>query len=243
MTTKNRSPPLVFSFQSLSTSQTYLNDCCHTNIPFSSSAKNLGFYFTDSMNVELHVTNTCRNAYIELRRIGSLRHVLSVEATKTLVSALVISKLDYCNALLSGCPKDQLDKLQRVQNSAARLVFRSRKRDHVSPLLKRLHWLPVKARIEFKLALLCHSFFSGTAPHYISQLLSIYTPSRNLRSSSDLRLLRVPRVRTKSFGHCSFSYSAPTFWNSLPYEIRHIQSVSSFKTALKTHQFKSYFSD
>ena len=189
------------------------------------------------MSVELHTKNVCRSAYFELRRISTIRHLLSADSTKTLVSAFVLSRLDYCNSLLSGCPK-HLEKLQKVQNSAARLVLKAHKRDHVSPLLRTLHWLPIQARIEYKLSTLCHSFFSDTAPVYLSDLLRVYSPSRQLGSSSDSRTLSIPHIKT--FGHCSFSHATPSVWNSLPHEIGHIQSTIAFRTALKTHLFKSY---
>ena len=133
-----------------------------------------------------------------------------------------------------------LEKLQKVQNSAARLVLKAHKRDHVSTLLRTLHWLPVQAHIEYKLSTLYHSIFSNTAPFYLSDLLRVYSPSRQLRSFSDSRTLRIPHIKTKTFGHRSFSHAAPSVWNSLPHEIRHIQSATAFKTALKTHLFKSY---
>ena len=89
------------------------------------------------------------------------------------MSAFVISRLDYyCNSLLSGCPKHFLEKSKKVQNSAVRLVFKAHKRDHVSPLLRTLHWLPIQARVEYKLSTLCHPFFSATSPVWLSDLMS-----------------------------------------------------------------------
>ena len=85
-----------------------------------------------------------------------------------------------------------------------------------------------------------HSFFSDTAPFNLSDLLRVYSPSRQLRSSSDSRTLCIPHIKTKTFGHCSFSHAAPSLWNSLPHEIRHNLSTTAFKTALKTHLFKYY---
>ena len=121
----------------------------------------------------------------------------------------------------------------------ARLVLKAHKRDHVSDL-RTFHWLPIQARIEYKLSTLRHSF-SDTAPAYLSDLLHVYSPSRQIRSASDSRTLRIPHIKTKTFGHRSYSYAAPSVWNSLPREIRHNQSTTAFKTAPKTHIFRSYF--
>ena len=128
------------------------------------------------MSVELHKKNVCRSAYSELPVLAQFGIFFQL-ITKTLVSAFVLSRHDYCNSLLSGCPKHLLEKLQKVQNSAARLVRKAHKRDNVSPLLRTLHWLPIPARIEYKLSTLCHSFFSDTAPVYLSDL-RVYSPSR-----------------------------------------------------------------
>ena len=182
-------------------------------------------FFRDDMSMRLHIKN--------VHRISTIRHLLSADSTKTLVSAFVLSRLDYCNSLLSGCPKHLLEKLQKVHNSAARLVLKAHKRDHVSPLLRTLHWLPIQARIEYKLSTVCHSFFSDTAPVYLSDLLRVYSPSRQLCSSSDSRTFCIPHIKTKTFGHRSFSHAAPSVSNSLPHDIRHIQSVTAFKTALE----------
>ena len=122
-------------------------------------------------------------------------------------------------------------------NNAARLVCKSSKFEHVSPLLHSLHWLPISDRIDYKISSLTHSAICGTGPEYLSELVQIYTPSRPLRSSSDTRLLCIPSVRTKTYGQQSFSYQAPTTWNNLPAPLRHTESVTSFKTSLKTHLF------
>ena len=146
------------SSKSFSASKPTTISICGCEISFSSSARNLGFYIKDDMSVELHIKNVCRSAYSELRRISTIQHV-SADPTKTLVSTFVLSMLDYCNSLLSGCPKHLLEKLQKVQNSAARLVLKAHKRDHVSPLLRTLHLLPIQARIEYKLSALLSLFF------------------------------------------------------------------------------------
>jgi len=216
----------------------------NADVLFSSSARNLGFIMSDTMSLETHITNICRSAYIAIRQISTIRQFLTIEATKTLVCALVLSRIDYANSLLAGCPKQILDKLQKVQNSAARLVLKAKKRDHVTPLLRTLHWLPVQARIEYKLSTICHNFFFSTSsPAYISDILSVYTPSRQLRSSADKHTLIIPKIRTKSYGERAFAYAGPKQWNSLPQNIRQVESSCSFKRALKTHLFHQYLSE
>ena len=114
------------------------------SINFSTSAKNLGVIFDDSLSMSEQVTKVCQSAFFEIRKISTIRKYLTNEATKTLVTSLVISRLDYCNVLLAGVPQNLLDKIQRVLNCAARLIFKATKRDHVSPLLSELHWLPIE---------------------------------------------------------------------------------------------------
>ena len=134
-----------------------------------------------------------------------------------------------------------LKRPQKVQNSAERLIFQCRKQNHISPLLMSLHWLPINAHIEYKLSVICHSFFLGLSPTYWSDLLSVYTPKRNLRSSSDNRILCIHKLWTNTFGHRSFSFAAPTIWNSLPSELIHTDSIQKSKLALKTHLFRKFY--
>ena len=171
--------------------------------------KNLGFHFTHDMRIDPHVQYICHKAYIDIRCISSIHHLLSIDASKTLLSAFVLPKLDYCNSLFYGSPMYMLERLQNVQNSAARLIFQCRKQNHISPLLMSLHWLPINASIEYKLSVICHSLFLGLSPNYLSDLLLVHTPNRNLRSSSDNRNLCIHKLRTKTFGHRSFSFAAP----------------------------------
>ena len=187
------------------------------------------------------VNQLCQLAYLEIRRIGSIRQYLSVEATKTLVSSLVISMLDYYNTVLAGCPQVLLEKIQRVINCSALLIYKASKSAHITPLLFDLHWPPISSRIQYKIALTCFHIISGTAPSYLSELLHLYSPSRFLRSASDTRIFRVPRVCRRTFGERSFQYIGPVIWNSLSFSVRHATSLSSFKSKLKTHLFSSAY--
>ena len=141
-----------------------------------------------------------------------------------------------------NCPDDLLQKLQRLQNNAARLVLRTPRRDHMTPHLFKLHWLPVESRIMYKIACICFQAINGTGPAYLSELLHIYTPARSLRSESDPLKLCTPRTSKPSFGDRSFAWSGPSIWNELPLSVRSSTSYSAFRSALKTHLFKKAFS-
>ena len=193
----------------------------NTDILFSLQAKHLGVTLTNNLSMEKHVTNMSRSAYIGIRRISNSRHYLTIDATKTLLCAFVLSKLDYCNSLLSGSQKHLVHKLQKVKNCAARLVFKARKHKHIKPLLQKLHWLPIVSRIQDKVATVCYNSFTESYPVYLSELLTVYHPSRQLRSISDTRTFRIPFTKTKTFGQRASSFAGPTQWNSLPYDARH----------------------
>ena len=191
--------------------------------------------------MEKHVTDVCRSVYVGIRRISNIRRYLTKDATKTIVRAFVLSKLDYCNSLLSGCPNQLLNKLQKVQNSAARLVFKARKQEHIRPLLQKLHWLAVHSRIQYKISTLCYNSFSETYPLSLCELLTVYYPFRQLSSISDMRTFRIPLTKTKTFGEEAFSFTGPKQWNSLPHDVLHSPSLFSFKKAPKTYLFKSAY--
>ena len=152
---------------------------------------------------------------------------------------MISSRLDYCNSLLLGAPDSLLRQLQLVQNTAARVVTRSRKSCSATALLKRLHWLPVEYRIVFKTLLLTFKALNGLAPEYICELLKHYSPARTLRSSQSVILL-VPMTATKCGEKC-FSVQAPRLWNSLPDAIKSCDTIEHFKSSLKTHLFRIAF--
>ena len=213
-------------------------DIGNASVPFSDTVKNLGVTLDCHLSLKTHVLNLVRTANFELRRIGSIRSLLTTEATATLVSAFILSRLDYCNSLLSGCPRSLILRLQKVQNNAARLILRISKFEHISPHLASLHWLPIDSRIKYKLACICYNSLSTNSPPYLSELLTVYTDSRQLRSCSDNSVLRRPSVRTVSYGQRSFAYSAPSAWNAFPQQVRSSDSVSTFRSRTKTHLFR-----
>ena len=175
-----------------------------------------------------------------MRRIASVRRCLSITTCSQLVSALITSRLDYCNSIYAGLPNEELARLQRIQNSAARLVLCKKKRDHVTPLLRELHWLPVTYRIKFKIATLAYRHFDGSLPPYLSHSLTTYRPLEKLRSCQE-KLLITPRCNLKSAGERSFHFFAPFVWNSLPSDLRNVPTLTRFKTELKTHFYRQIF--
>ena len=232
---------MIISSSSMSTALSIPDsfDIGNASVPFSDTVKNLGVTLDCHLSLKTHVLNLVRTANFELRRrIGSIRGLLTTEATATLVSAFILSRLDYCNSLLSGCPRSLILRLQKVQNNAARLILRISKREHISPHLASLHWLPIDYRIKYKLACICYNSLATNSPPYLSDLLTVYTASRQLRSCSDNSVLRRPSVRTVSYGQRSFAYSAPSAWNALPQQVRSSDSVSTFRSRNKTHLFR-----
>ena len=137
------------------------------------------------------------------------------------------------------CPSRQIRRLQRIQNYAARLVSRTSRTAHVSPLLRELHWLPIEKRILFKICTLTFKALHGLCPVYISELLEVYTPARELRSSSRAVTLTVPRTLTRTYGDRAFTAAAPRAWNALPEELRSETSLLLFRKKLKSVLFLS----
>jgi len=156
-----------------------------------------------------------------------------------LVHAFVTCRLDNCNSFLYGIPKYLIHRLQLVQNCAARLVLCGRKYEHITPLLKELHWLPVEQRIVFKILLLTFKAVHNLSPSYIRDLLQTYKPVRSLRSSA-MNMLVILRSRLKFYGDRAFSVYAPKLWNNLPEHIKCRPNLCTFKSSLKTHLFTHF---
>ena len=160
-----------------------------------------------------------------------------------LVSAFILSRLDYCNSVLTGLPRCTTEPLQRVLDAAARLVLNLRPRDHVTRALQQLHWLPIDYRItKYKLCLIKHLVHTKRAPQYLSD--SVQTVARSssrpgLRSSNTAVYAKL-RCRTK-FGERGFSHPGPTAWNSLPHHLHQISDTGLFKCRLKTELFRRIY--
>ena len=209
--------------------------------------RNLGVWFDSDFSLSKHVQSICKGRFAQLRDFRCVRRYLTTEASTLVANALVSSRLDYCNSLFRSLSKFNINKLQCIQNSAARIVTNTSRFSSMSPVLKTLHWLPVEHRSIFKTSTLVYKFLNTGFPKYFSPYLVPYHSGYNTRSScGDGNFLVVPRFlpsihkSAKQFGH-SFSFNAPTVWNALPDEVCASPSVNSFRRKLKASLFNKAY--
>ena len=197
------------------------------------SARNLGVFFDSGLFFCQHISQVSNSCFYHIRDLKRIRKSQPLALAKQIAVALVTSKLDYCNSLLHEIPAKDLQKSQRVQNCLARVVTKAPRFSRSIPLLKSLHWLPIKYRIQ-----ICTYVFrcvNDGQPSYLSSLFFSADSVKHLRSNTTNKL-KVPRIRTK-FGARAFSVSGPTLWNLLPAHLRVAKNISSFRKLLKTHFF------
>ena len=203
-------------------------------------AKNLGVLFDSALDFKNHVNSLVRSCNFHIRNLYAVRRFMHRENIMSLVHSLILSKVDYCNSLFVGLPSVTLKKIQSVMNRAVRLICQLPPRVSITPSLINLHWLPVKARIEYKICLITFKALKFHQPKYICDLLIPLAGERDivLRSSGDPFRLWEPRAPgERSFADRSFSYVAPRFYNRLPVAIKQLESLDCFKKHLKTHLF------
>ena len=195
------------------------------------------------MFLSSQVNTLCKSINYQLKRISHIRKFIPVPIAKKLVTSLILSRIDYCNSLLSGMPQDQIQKIQKCQNNAARLVLGGKRNEHVTPLLYDLHWLPVSYRIDYKVLTLCFKILNSLAPSYlhVDGHFEIYEPKRTLRSSSDKTVFTQPAFNYKRIGFRSFYTYGPYIWNKLPSHLRNEKLLPTFKKNLKHHLFTQAF--
>lgn len=204
--------------------------------------RDLGVYLDAELTMKQHVNRTASSCFFHIRRLRQIRRSVGPEVTKKLVSAFILSRLDYCNAALAGLPQNTLKPLQRAQNAAARLITGIKQHDHITESMKNLHWLPIKFRIQYKLCLIMHMIITKQCPDYMSELVSLTADNATragLRSASG-RSFKKPKTRTK-FGERAFSYSGPAAWNLLPDYLHSNSNTASFKRQLKTYLFAAAY--
>ena len=206
-------------------------------ISSASSIRNLGAIFDSALNSKAFVKSICKSAWFNLFKIS---RVSSNRCCQYPYPSLRDVQIDYCNSLLYGIPDKLLNRIQRIQSYAARVVLRLHKFSHITPALATLHWLPVNRWIDFKIALLVYKALNGQAPAYIADLLQPYDPPRKL-SSADKQFLSQPPCRLKSYGDRAFCCVAPVVWNNIPHSVKTAKTVDSLKVKLKTHFYSVSF--
>jgi len=207
-------------------------------VPLSSCIKTLGVHIDSNLTFNIHVRALTKSCFYHIKALRHIRPCLDIGTAKSVACALVSSRLDYANGVLVGISSSNIAKLQRIQNVTAKVVLGSASQGLSSAdCLRQLHWLPIRSRIDFKIATLTHKTLQSGAPSYLASMLAPYAPVRALRSS-DQNLLVVPRNRT-NLGSRAFSCAAPRLWNALPLELRSLTSTTSFRAHLKTHLFSN----
>ena len=200
------------------------------------TVKNLGVLFDSSLKFDQHINSVVKSCFSHIKLLSKVKTFLSFNDLKTVTHVFVLSRLDYCNSLYMGLPKSSMSRLQMVQNAAARFLTGVRRREHITPILSFLNWLPVCYRVEFKILLLVFKALIGLAPSYLSDLINVKKSTRCLRSSDSI-ILSYPRSRLKLRGDRAFSVAGPRMWNSLPLSVRSATSVYEFKSKLQSYLF------
>ena len=215
---------------------------CEANVTAADKARNLGIIFDNELNLKSQINNICKSGFYQIRNLSAIHNTLDIDSAKIATHAFVTSTLDYGNSLLYGLPKTKLNKLQVLQNAAARVVIKAHKSDRLSmtAVRKDLHWLPVEARIEFKILTLTWKAYHTIGPKYLTELLHEKQRSHSTWSTDDY-LLDIPTTRLVTCGDRSFHKAAPVLWNQLPIQIRSINNLNTFKNNLKTHLFSKYY--
>ena len=193
----------------------------------------LGVILDSNLKLERQISSVCQTCFYYLRKLYSYKRYLDFEQRVLFVRCYILSRLDYCNSLYLGLPEFLIKKLQKVQNAAARFIFSKQRSVRTSPLLEKLHWLPIKQRIQFKAGCIMHKVKYGNAPKYLQDLFSLNTVSVNTLRRE---LYRVPTARTK-LQKRAFSFTGCRLWNALPAYLRNEQRYEPFKKMLKTMLF------
>ena len=199
-------------------------------IKLQSSIKNLGVYLDSTMSFDKQMSETCKACYFHIRALHHIRASLTTEASKTIAAAIVGSQLDFCNSLLAGTSISNLARLQRVQNTLARVVAQKPQFCHITLVLSDLHWLPVHHRISFKIATVSYRVLQFQQPSYLASLIPRYVPARALRFSSFLSICVPPRKTTMAASK-SFSSVASSIWNALPNHLSSVPTLPVFRSS------------
>ena len=182
--------------------------------------------------MDKRISSVVKTCFHQLHEFRHIRSFIPKFAAIIFANAFIHSRIDYCNSLFYGLPKYSINRLQKIQNSVARIVTHTSRSSHITPVLKSLHWLSVQYHINFKLCCITYRALSLKEPHYLNSLLIHKLNSHSLRSSSFNSLI-LPFFNKKSNGFRSFAHAAPFLWNHLSNTARSAPTYLSFRKSLK----------
>jgi hypothetical protein len=212
----------------------------NTLIRPSKEARNLGVFMQSNMSIDRHISHVRKTCQFHLRNIYQLKAVIPKEALPKVIYAYINSRYDFCNSLLSGATEKQIQKIQLIQNSCARILTNRPRTESITAQLRDLHWLPVKFRVKFKLLVMAHKVvYDEQYPAYID--LRCRNPTRTTRSSSYVQLVSSYSPRLKSVGGRSVTQQMIRTWNELPGSIRMEENLMKFRSLVKTYLFTQAF--
>jgi Reverse transcriptase (RNA-dependent DNA polymerase) len=204
--------------------------------------RSLGVYLDQHLRFDRQINAVSRACYFQLRQIKTVIRKLDSNAIRSLLQAFLSIRIDYCNSLYFNLPSVRTSQLQRIQNSAARLYSGTKIHDHISPVLQELHWLPVTARISYKVAVIAFQLQYALAPPYLSALCQFPSDVHDhLLRSVTHNDFAAPHTMTHVYGNRTLSRSVVSVWNSLPVTVRSLSSLPSFRRQLKTFYFRRTF--
>ena len=198
----------------------------------------LGVDFDSDVTLK-HIRNVAKKCFYTLKNMVKIRRCINETADKAMVHTMITSKLDYCNAVPYGLPESTLKHFTRVQNLSARFISQHGKYEHITPVLKQFHWLPMRQRINYKVLILTFKSLNGLAPTYLEELMK-RKPMKRTRSNGNNDLV-IPAIKHKSFWRRSVGYGGPKLWNTSPRELKTCTIINTFKKLLKTFLFKEAY--
>ena len=196
------------------------NEC----VRFCNECRYLGFYLDSNLTFDRQVNDIVSSCNVKIRRMRRIRHLMNSRDTETFVKTVILSKINYCNILFLNCSSKNLDKLQKLQNTAVRLIFNLPPRSSISDKYAELKLLNVNQYIVFKCLLFVHKFFRNEVPDCIRNLLTI---------QDETNRLLIVKYFDSSFARKTFSYCAPRYWNKLPLTIKLTHNTETFKFLTK----------
>ena len=201
------------------------------------SIKSLGAYLNGTMSMNTMVSQCTKSCFCNLKKLGRIKYILDINERMLVIKSFILTKLDYCNLLLSNVPRTCIQPLERVLNTGIRYIYNLKKRDHISPYYKSAHILPIPYRIMYKSCVMVYKIINGLAPDYMNDLIIMDSPSSNIYLRSDNDYFKVMQTGYEN----TLQYAMIKNWNTLPYNLRSSENIYIFKKQLKTYYFNLAF--